>query len=219
MGGFGLEFGDCTVNGRLIRSILAVFLVFASVSAVFAAATDDEMRVTPWFEQQSLPIPTWSRFVVCHGYGCAFRTAVALRPQDRITLANMMKATNAAAERRGIAKVVQWFDKRVGPQTGTSRARAKAGGIAGDASQFDCVDRTANTTGLLLVLSQWKLLKYHRIDPPVSRLSPLIAGAPHSTAVVTELIGGKSFSIDPWTHNSGELPDVTPLDQWLAVYR
>ena len=60
---------------------------------------------------------------------------------------------------------------------------------------------------------------HHRIDPPVSRLAPLLGGAPHSTAVVTELVSGKSWSIDPWTKNSGELPDVTALDQWLAVYR
>ena len=183
------------------------------------AASDDETRVAPWFEARSLALPTWANFIVCHGYGCTFRTPIALRTQDRVTFAKMMAAKTPAEERQGIAKVVQWFDKRVGPETGTSKARATAGGIAGDASQFDCVDRTTNTTGLLLVLSQWKLLKYHQIDPPVSRLSVLLAGAPHSTAVVTELVTRKSFSIDPWTHNSGELPDVKPLDQWLAVYR
>ena len=207
------------MNRDFGRGIAAALLGLAMVTAAAAGPAEDEARVAPWFEQQSLSIPTWARFVVCHGYGCAFRTLIALREQDRITLAAMMKAANPAAERAGIAKVVQWFDKRVGPQTGTSKARAKAGGLAGDASQFDCVDRTTNTAGLLLVLSQWKLLKHHRIDPPVSRLAPLLGGAPHSTAVVTELTTGKSWSIDPWTHNSGELPDVTPLDQWLAVYR
>lgn len=201
------------------RSIAIAFAGLALVSAGPAAAVDDESAVAPWFERQSLSIPTWARFIVCHGYGCTFRTPIALRPQDRVTFANMLKATTPAGERAGIAKVVQWFDKRVAPETGTGRARAKAGGIAGDASQFDCVDRTTNTAGLLLVLSQWKLLKHHRIDPPVSRLGVLLAGAPHSTAVVTELVGGKSFAIDPWTHNSGELPDVVPLDKWLAVYR
>jgi len=207
------------VNREFGRGIAAALLSLTIATAAAAGPAEDEANVAPWFERQSLSVPTWARFIVCHGYGCAFRTLIALHERDRITFAAMMKANNPAAERAGIAKVVQWFDKRVAPQTGTGKAKAKAGGIAGDSTQFDCVDRTTNTAGLLLVLSQWKLLKHHRIDPPVSRLAPLLGGAPHSTAVVTELISGKKWSIDPWVKNSGELPDVTPLDQWLAVYR
>ena len=213
----------CRGNGGVKRCGILIAVAISTLTTVVAVpaavASGDEAAVATWFEQRSLPVPTWARIIVCHGFGCTFRTAIALREQDRVTFAKMLKAAKAADERQGVAKIVQWFDKRVGPQTGTSKARAKAGGMAGDASQFDCVDRTTNTAGLLLVLSQWKLLKHHRIDPPVSRLAPLLGGAPHSTAVVTELTTGKRWSIDPWTHNSGELPDVTPLDQWLAVYR
>ncbi len=204
---------------RLGFAISAAITGLAMSITAPASASDAEDAVAPWLEMRSLPMPIWSRIIVCHGYGCSFRTPIALQEKDRITFAKMLKATTSVEERKGIARIVQWFDKRVGPETGTSRARANAGGMAGDASQFDCVDRTTNTASLLLVLDQWKLLKHHRIDAPVSRLGVILGGAPHSTAVVTELVGGKRWSIDPWTHNSGELPDVTPLDQWLAVYR
>ncbi len=208
-----------------MRRSLAFVLLAASMAAssaltpAWAGTAEDEARVAAWFEQRSLLIPSWSRIIVCHGYGCTFRTAIALQPKDRVTFAAMMKAANPEAERRGIAKVVQWFDKRVAPETGTGKARAMASGLAGNRTQFDCVDRTTNTTSVLTVLSQWKLLKFHEVDAPVSRLGVILGGAPHSTAVVTELTSRKSWSIDPWTRNSGELPDVKPLDQWLAVYR
>jgi hypothetical protein len=207
-------------NGLLSRWGFAFAIVcIGLLPAAPAAAQDAEAIVTPWLAERSLAVPIWSRIIVCHGYGCTFRTAVALRAQDRVTFAGMLKAKDAAGERHGIARIVQWFDKRVGPETGTSKARGHANGLAGDPSQFDCIDRTTNTASLLVVLSQWKLLKYHRVDAPVSRLGVIFGGAPHSTAVVTELVGGKSWSIDPWPHNSGELPDVTALDKWLAVYR
>src|SRR5690349_11665332 len=94
---------ECWITGAL--------LAVAVASPGLASSADDQMRVAAWFEQRSLQIPTWSSIVVCHGYGCTFRTPIALRAQDRVTFAKMMQAKTPAAERQGIAKVVQWFDK------------------------------------------------------------------------------------------------------------
>jgi hypothetical protein len=206
----------CRRSRHPIAIVITGLVVFSGAPA---ASNEINPGVESWFEKHSLPMPSYARFIVCHGYGCEFRTAVALRPQDRVTFAAMLQAKTPEAERHGIARVVAWFDKRIAPETGTGKARANAGGLAGDRTQFDCVDRATNTTGLILVLAQWKLLKHHRLDAPVSRLSVILGGAPHSTAVVTELKTGKSFVIDPWTKNSGELPDVMPIEKWLAVYR
>ena len=141
---------------------------------------------------------------------------VALAASDRATLARLVRGASPAAERRGIARAVAWFDRRVGPQAGTTGARAKASGLAGDPSQFDCFDRTINTTSLLLLMAQLGVLKHHEVADPRSRVFMPMVGSPHSTAVVTERASGRRWAIDPWPKGYGELPDVQPLEQWLA---
>ncbi len=185
-------------------------------SAAPVRAAEANLAVAVWFEGLSLPVPNRLNVIVCHGFGCLHRTQVALNEVDRVTLANMVRGATPEAERRGVARAVAWFDKRVGRQTGTSRAKAYARGLSGDSTQFDCVDRTTNTTSLLVVLEQGGLLHHHRVDQPTSRsIVPMLTG-PHSTAVLTEKAKGAKWAIDPWPHNSGELPDVMPLERWVA---
>jgi len=199
-----------------LRLLAAAALALAFVPAERGQASDN-VALTAWFENLSLPIPNHSSLVLCHGFTCHTRTPIALSQADRNTLANMVRGTTADAERRGIARAVAWFDKRVGRQSGTSRARAYAGGLAGDTSQFDCIDRAANTTSLLLVLEQTGMLKHHRVDSPESRKFVPLAEGPHTTAVLRERTAGTKWVVDPWPHNSGELPDVMPLDKWLTI--
>ena len=182
-----------------------------------AAASDVDVAVVEWLEALSLPVPSRFQLIVCHGFNCHTRTPVAFNEADRVTLANMVRAATPQAERRGLARAVAWFDRRVGRQTGTSRAKAYAKGLTGDPSQFDCVDRAANTTSLLLVLAQLKLLQHHHVDVPESRKFVPILEGPHTTAVVREKKSGSKWVLDSWTHNSGELPDVMPLPAWLAI--
>ena len=104
-----------------------------------------------------------------------------------------------------------WFEKRVAAEAGTANAKARAGlGHAGDPSQFDCLDKTSNTIGVLLIVADMGLLRHHVIDVPESR-GGLIGGLPHTTAVVRERSSGQKWAVDGWTHNNGELPDVMPL--------
>ena len=173
--------------------------------------------VAEWFEGLSLPVPRPASIVVCHGFGCHTRTIVALTGADRATLANMVRGASPEAERRGLARAVAWFDRRIGRQTGTTGAKAYARGLAGNPSQFDCVDRATNTTSLLVVIDQWKLLQHHEVRQPVSRTFIPIVEGPHTTAVVAERKSGQRWVVDPWTHNYAELPDVMPLEKWHTL--
>src|SRR5262249_59966833 len=123
---------------------------------------------------------------------------------------------SADAERRAIAQTEAWFEKRVAPEAGTAHAKARASGashVGGDGSQFDCIDTTANTTSLLVILDRLGLLRYHKVSTPISRL---LAGGPHFTATIQEKKTGQRWTVDPWTHDNGQLPDVWKIERWSA---
>ena len=195
------------------------FLIPACVvvgMAAFGAAAAQEMPGADWFAKLSVPVPTPNAILVCHGFGCHSRTLVALTASDRAVLTRLVAGKTPQAERQGIARAVAWFDRRVGPQAGTAGARASASGLAGDPSQFDCFDRTINTTSLLLVMEKLRLLRHHTVSDPRSRVFAPIVGSPHSSAVIAERASGRRWAIDPWPKGYGELPDVLPLKVWLA---
>jgi hypothetical protein len=206
-----------------IRSRLGVCIpILASIaiggSAAAATATVDA-AIAKRFEDMSLPTPSPSSVIVCHGFGCRFRTPVALSSADHAKLAQFLAAGrgSAEAERKAVAQAVAWFERRVAPEAGTASAKAYATGVFdAQPSQFDCIDSSTNTTTTLLVLSELGLLKYHRLIAPVSR-SPLLGlGVIHTTAVLVELQNGREWAIDSWVRDGGKPPDVLPLKQWYA---
>ena len=201
-------FGACLLAGGIV--------VGAPAGPVRAGEVDP--GATAFLQTVSLPMPAATRVIFCHGFGCAFRTEIGLGPGDRARMAALMGtgAGSPAAERAAIARAEVWFEKRVAPLTGTARAKARAGGLghANDRTQFDCIDATVNTTSLLIVLQELGLLKHHRVGQPISRL--LTGGGPHYTAVIRETRSGAEWTVDPWTHDHGELPDVWPVARWKA---
>jgi hypothetical protein len=182
-----------------------------------AGAVELDFGIVKVLERLSLPVPDPTRPVVCHGFGCAYQTPILLRPND---VAQLRKLFGAAAdspidERRALAAAMAWYERRVATEAGTARAKARAGlGSAGDPSQFDCLDKTSNTIGLLTVIAQMGLLRHHAIDTPESRGG--IGALPHTTAVVRERGNGQKWVIDGWTHDNGEYPDIMPLEKWRA---
>jgi hypothetical protein len=58
------------------------------------------------------------------------------------------------------------------------------------------------------------LLRHHRVSTPISRL--LRGGGPHFTATIEEKRSGRRWTVDPWTHDNGQLPDVFPVERWAA---
>jgi hypothetical protein len=164
--------------------------------------------------------PTPSMVFVCHGFGCKYRAEIDLTAADRATLAHYLSAgrSSAAAERKAVAAAGAWFDKRVGPAAGTTNHVARAGArYMFDVRQFDCIDSSRNTTSLLLVLDQLKLLRYHDVDEPEARGFMIDGRPPHATAVLVEKATGIKWSIDSWTVGYGKALEVMPLDRWKSL--
>ncbi len=196
-----------------------VVALLAGVLAATSARADVDTAVFSVLENWSLPVPNTGSIIVCHGYNCNFRTQVGFSKADHARFAALMAPGRASAdaERRAIAETSAWFERRVAPEAGTFNAKARSGGgfsIARDPSQFDCIDTTANTTSLLVILDRLGLLRHHRVVTPISRM--LTGGGPHFTAVIEEKGSGKRWTVDPWTHDNGKLPDVWPVERWSA---
>jgi hypothetical protein len=191
---------------------LTAALLFGWTCASGAAEIDS--GIVERFGSLSMAIPGTGSVVICHGFGCLFRTQIGLSRADHGKLSQLLVPgrVSAEAERRAIAQAIAWFGKRVAPESGTGNAKARASGIAGDPSQFDCIDASTNTTSVLLVLDQLALLHHHRVEAPVSR--SLGFHTVHTTAVLQDIHTKVKWAVDPWTHNNGELPDVLPLASW-----
>jgi hypothetical protein len=184
-----------------------------------AIAGEVDPSVAAMYREWSVSMPNTARVVICHGFSCSFRTEIGLGRGDHARLTELMEPgkASASAERSAIAKTEVWFEKRIAPATGTGNAKARAGGILGysrDRGQFDCIDSTNNTNSLLLVLNQLGLLRQHAIGKPISRL--FTGGGPHFTAVIKDRKTKQGWTVDPWTHNHAELPDVWPVEKWWA---
>lgn len=195
---------------------LAVFGLLCAAGP--GAAVELDFGIVKTLEQLSLPVPDPANPIVCHGFGCAYRTPILLRNVDHAKIRQLFATVatkTAEGERKAVAAAMAWFEKRVAAEAGTAKAKARAGlGLAGDPSQFDCLDKTSNTIGLLSVIEQMGLLRHHVIDAPESRGG--LGSLPHTTAVVRERRSGQKWVVDGWTHNNGELPDVMPLETWRA---
>lgn len=176
-----------------------------------AAATYAPYSVSP---------PTLTGITICHGFGCRYRTELALTAGDRATLSRLLAPgkASAEAERKAVAAAGAWFDKRVAPAAGTVNHVRQAGyTYMYDPKQYDCVDSSRNTTTLLLVLEQMKLLRHHTVDVPVSRGFFLDGRPPHTTAVLIESKSGEKWSVDSWTRGYGEAPEVMRLSVWKTL--
>jgi hypothetical protein len=201
-----------------LRVPIAIAACLLPLSVAVAASADISEVVAATYANYSVLAPTPSLVVVCHGFGCKYRAEVGLSGADRARLARMLAAgrASAAAERRAIAAAGAWFDRRIAPVAGTRHHVARAGvSFMFDKEQFDCIDASRNTTSLLLVLEELKLLRHHIVDVPVAR-GFLFDGSttPHVTAVLTEKKTGKKWAVDSWTRGYGQAPEIMPLEVW-----
>jgi len=156
--------------------------------------------------------------VVCHGFGCAYRDQLVLTPARLSFLRGLLAAAHSAKqERKALARAVAWLDREGGRAAGTVGRIARAGaGTKSGPSQMDCIDLTANVTELLIALDRNKLLKYHRVDEPVSRGFVIDGKQPHTTPVIVEIASGTPWSIDSWTKAYGQSPDIMTISQWKS---
>jgi hypothetical protein len=185
-----------------------------------AVGDDVDPAATAMLREWALTSQSPSRLVVCHGFGCIFRTEIGFAGGDHARMAAIMASGSASAqaERAAIGRTEAWFEQRIAPITGTAKRVARAGPLAGVGAgkrdQFDCIDTTVNTNSLLLVLHKLKLLRHHTIAAPAFRF--LITEGPHNTAVIKDRKTSELWTVDPWTHKGSEVPDIWPLAKWKA---
>lgn len=206
---------EVVVSGRLKRSAFLMAVALCLMPSFCPAASSDARQYLARYEV--IP-PTASQVVVCHGFGCKFKTPVALSGNDIGTLRRILAkgAQSAQAEVSAVADAVSWFERRIGRITGTSQRTARAGpDQSGLRSEADCIDESVNTTVLLLLISDLGLLRHHEVLGPASRGYLVDFRYPHATAVIGDLRTGSRWAIDPWTKRNGERPDTLPLERWM----
>jgi hypothetical protein len=195
----------CVLTGLLAAACVAALPAHADNGAAF-------------LEKLSLSSAPGKILVVCHGFGCAYRNPFVLTPARLSYLQGALgQAHSAKEERKILAKVVAWFDREGGRVAGTTGRIARAGaGTKSGPSQMDCIDLTANVTELLIVLDRNKLLKFHRVDEPVSRGLIIDGKQPHTTPVIVETATGTAWSVDSWTKAYGQSPDIMTISEWKS---
>ena len=119
-------------------AMVLVALLMASGSAV---ADRVDPAVTAMLRTWSLLPPSAFRVVICHGFGCAFRTEVGLGSADHAQMAAIMAsgAASPQAERAAIGRTEAWFERRIAPFTaGTARPASCGRSIPGRTKGARC---------------------------------------------------------------------------------
>src|ERR1700716_3040026 len=163
--------------------------------------------------------PSAQQMTVCYGFVCRRREMLDFTAGDRSALTRILAAgrASAAAERAAVQKAVIWFDRRMGPVLGTDKRVAKADfRYFDDKHNYDCWDTTRNTTSLLLVLQDWRLLKYHLVGDPHYRGNVLVLQTPHNTAVLVERATRIEWVVDMWPRSYLQPPDVMTVEKWVT---
>lgn len=193
----------------LISALLSMLCLPSS-----ACASQEALR---WFQSQGYVGPAGTRIIACHGYGCARRKAISVDGSWLGRAGALLRAGRASpeAERQALAKVVSTYTaylaSAIGGRPDVPGSPARMSGVHG---QMDCLDETANTTSLLLVLQDQGLLNYHQVERPESRGFFLDGRYPHFSAVIAEKNGGREWAVDPWRRAPGQRPEILPLVQW-----
>ena len=198
--------------------------VLLSIASMLAAATlparagELSAPQAALYSTVSIYPPSASAMTVCYGFVCRRREILNFTPGDRAALTRIIGAgrASAAAERAAVQRAVIWFDRRMAPLIGTNKRVANADIRAmDDKHNYDCWDTTRNVTGLLLVLQQWGLLKFHTVGDPHYRGNPLTDQLPHNTAVLVERANKVEWVVDMWPRGYAQPPDVMTLAKWL----
>lgn len=165
--------------------------------------------------------PQPASFSFCLDHGCLKRSTTALGPAEwrRIVGSLTMRANSPEAERTELAAAVGRFERAARRSLGVKgdMAGTYPGAFASD--QNDCVDETANTTTLLLMLQREGALAHHRVGRPARRGVFFNNALPHRSATLRETHSGARYAVDSWFRPSGAPADVAPLEEWLQGWR
>jgi hypothetical protein len=205
--------------GKLIMRATPLLILKALPFLVFMAQPAGAASLPPqsWFNQQGYVGPSGSRIIACHGYGCMRRMAISVDgawlSRARETLRGSQGSPDA--ERRALGEVIRSYTAYIATSLGGKPdAPGSPPQMSGVYGQMDCLDETANTTSVLLVLQEQGLLAHHAVQYPESRGFFLDGRYPHFTAVITEKRTGTAWAVDPWKKAPGQRPDILPLTRW-----
>jgi hypothetical protein len=208
--------GSMAIGTLMMKAMPLLISAALSVLAVQSPASASQAALR-WFKSQGYVGPEGTRIVACHGYGCARRQVISVDGAWLNRASAFLKTgrISPAAERKAIAQVVSiytaYLAASIGGRPDIPGSPAQMSGVHG---QMDCLDETANTTSLLLVLQERGLLTYHRVEPPESRGFFLDGRYPHFSAVIVENGSGQEWAVDPWRKAPGQKPEILPLVQW-----
>lgn len=194
--------------------VLAVALTLAGCLSQHTRAP------SAWFDDREAVLPRGTTVSVCHAFGCQLKTSFAFSGADVRRMRRMLRgARTPAAERRAVARLIAWAEKRVAPKVGSG---GDVGGLdlhnAGKPGQMDCIDEAANTTSYLMVAAASGLLRHHTIASPVARGYFLDGRYPHATAVIVDK-AGTPFAVDSWPKANGARPNIMTLERWYKESR
>jgi len=195
----------------IISMFLSALIMAAPARAVAAQSAQS------WLDEQGYVAPNGGRIIACHGYGCVRRTTISLDGAWLNRASAILRTGRGSpdAERRALSEVVRSYTAYLAASFGgrpdVPRSPPQMSGLSG---QMDCLDETANTTSLLLVLQEKGLLAHHRVARPESRGFFIDGRYPHFTAIVEEKQTGRGWAVDPWTRAPGQHPDILPLSRW-----
>lgn len=193
--------------------------LLAALLAPQAAAIEMSREVAALYSTVSIYPPSATSMTVCYGFVCRRREILNFTPGDHSALTQILNAghASAAAERAAAQKAVVWLDRRMGPVIGTNKRVAKADfRYFDDKHNYDCWDTTRNTTSLLLVLQEWKLLKFHTVGDPHYRGNTLVLQTPHNTAVLVDRASKIEWVVDLWPRGYLQPPDVMTVQKWVT---
>jgi hypothetical protein len=198
--------------------IVGICIAFSSLAGRPANAMEISRAVAQLYSDVSAYPPKPGGFTVCYGLMCRRRMEFVFSSADRAALTSILASgrASAAAERTAVQRAAAWFDRRIGPVIGTNKRVARADFRTGaDSSNFDCWDTTRNMTGLLLVLQDWGLFRYHAAGDPIYRGNLLMGQTPHNTAILIDKATHTEWVVDMWTRGYGQTPEVMTADTWL----
>jgi hypothetical protein len=196
---------------------LFISMVLATTTIMAQGPATAAQPAQSWFLEQGYVPPANTRIVACHGYGCTRRDVLSMDPSLLSRAAQILKAGRASpeAERKAIREIVRTYTAYLSRALGgTPDTPGSPPQMSGKHGQMDCVDETANTTSLLLVLQDMALFAHHRVERPQSRGLFIDGRYPHVTAVIAEKRTGREFAVDPWRVAPGQQPDILPLIEW-----
>jgi hypothetical protein len=213
--------GRLILASRRCASFTAVLGVLLALPFVArsAHAGDLSREVAALYSTVSIYPPSAKSMTVCYGFVCRRREILDFTAGDRAALTGILNAghASAAAERAAVQKAVVWLDRRMGPVIGTNKRVARADfRYFDDKHNYDCWDTTRNTTSLLLVLQEWRLLKFHVVGDPHYRGNTLVLQTPHNTAVLVERATKVEWVVDLWPRGYLQPPDVMTVQKWVT---